>query len=1213
MPFLFHYREIIYNRHTMKQRKLFIALLVTLLVMPTVVNAAAFSAVAPSGQTLYYTIRNGEAWVCFPSSTSNTYWGTWTKPTGDLVIPSVVNNGDITYDVTGIWSYAFYECDGLTSVSIPSSVTSIGQMAFGKCWGITNLIVPATVTEINSGAFTQVKSVSYDGSATGSPWGAINLNSYYEDGLYYTSSSKDSLVAADASLSAVVVPNEVKYIGQYAFYGCENMTSVQLGSNLNTIAANAFSECLSLSTINLPDSLKSIGSNAFKDCYSITNIIIPESVESLQSGCFANCLSLTTVYFNAEHCYGVEGVFTGCGSITEVIIGDGVKEIPDYLCKGMGGLTTVIIPPSVTSIGVSAFQNCANLSSVGFSNGLKTIGNSAFEGCSTLDAINIPNSVTNIGASAFKNCSSLNEVVLSDSLCFIAESLFFQCNLSSGIVLPESIVNIAHFAFYGTNLPQLVIPDAVSNIDYYAFAYCHSLTKAIIGNGVSALGESVFESSYNLNSVIFKRSVPPSIIQSHPPFTNCHPTIYIPCGTQNSYLGRWGINYSFQEALGFSFTANAESNGYVDYSNYVACDSTVTVSASSDYGYVFSHWSDGDYSSSRTLHLEGDSSITAYFSKQEFYISGLVEESDMGYVLGNGYVSYLDTATLVAMANHGYHFERWYKINNTGYYGNSIVTISYDDTLRVKASGSQTYYASFLPDIYTISLVSDNTTGSGSCSGDGEYEYPTTVAIMSTPDYGYRFSHWNDGDTNNPRVIALTQDTLFTAYYTKDTFAVYITYDSTKGTVAGDTAVAYGDSATLSATPHYGYHFSHWNIYRYQGSQLMAIDMVEDSTAMVQALGNIAIEAVFDRELFEVSLLPNIDGRGLADTVFEYYMLETMIEAVPNYGYHFSHWSDGDSTNPRLIVVTSDTSFTAVYEPDLFTLTLSSFDNSLGTVVGAGTYSYGDTVEIVAIPAEHYHLAYWLSSGYTYSYYYDNPQSVVITRDMTLQAYFDINTYTVSAQVDDVANGTVAGSGTYTYPSAATLTATAYSGYHFSHWSNGMLNNPYTLAVTRDTSITAIFIATGERYQDTIIVYDTVVVHDTVEYNIEYRDSVQYNIVVVDSTVYNIIQSDSVVYYYDTLCATHDTIVVTVHDTIYLTDPTGIDDRSAMVISIGVDGRSIAVGGVEGHTVQLYDSVGRLVATRRSLYDRVVFEAPTSGTYVVLVDGVAAHKAVVVR
>ena len=106
-----------------------------------------FSAVAPTGQTLYYTITSSgsspEVMVTYPGSSSSNTWNGYTKPTGSLTIPSTVTNGGTTYSVTSIGNYAFYECTSLTSVVIPNSVISIGKYVFHNCTGLTNVTIPA--------------------------------------------------------------------------------------------------------------------------------------------------------------------------------------------------------------------------------------------------------------------------------------------------------------------------------------------------------------------------------------------------------------------------------------------------------------------------------------------------------------------------------------------------------------------------------------------------------------------------------------------------------------------------------------------------------------------------------------------------------------------------------------------------------------------------------------------------------------------------------------------------------------------------------------------------------------------------------------------------------------------------------------------------------------------------------------------------------------
>lgn len=319
-----------------------------------------------------------------------------------------------------------------------------------------------------------------------------------------------------------------------------------------------------------------------------------------------------------------------------------------------------------------------------------------------------------------------------------------------------------------------------------------------------------------------------------------------------------------------------------------------------------------------------------------------------------------------------------------------------------------------------------------------------------------------------------------------------------------------------------------------------------------------------------------------------------VIKATPNYGYHFQQWSNGSTSIQDTLFIESDSSISASFAKNQYSLTVLSFDPSLGYVNGNGVYDYLDTVIISAVAtAPHYFFDHW-SDGST-----ESSRPVVITGDRLLTAYFAIDTHTVIVQADNIAYGSVSGGGRYTYGTVATLTAAPYSGYRFSHWSNGATFNPYVFAVVSDTVLTAHFIADWEPYQDTIYVYDTVflTVYDT-------------TYITLTDTVINTV--------HDTLWLTlHDTIYLPqyIYDTIYIHDTVyvGIDDVETINVKIYTSNGQIVVDGTEGNQVWLFDVNGRLMATKREDNIPIRFDIPSSGTYLVKIGDYHSRKVVVIK
>ena len=315
--------------------------------------AQTFTAIAPTGQTLKFTITGtNEVSVANGSVT----------PTGALTIPSTATNGSTTYRVTSIGDYAFFDCRGLTSVTIPNSVTSIGTVAFGDCSGLTNITIPNSVATIGYSAFLgclDLTSVNYIGTIA--EWCGISFGTDVANPIYYAHTLSFNGTPMGTTLT---IPNSVTSIGSYAFENCSGLTSVIIPNSVTSIGDYTFADCCGLTSVTIPNSVTIIGISAFSGCNGLTTVTIPNSVTTIKDWTF-------------------------------------------YYCNG---LTSVTIPNSVTSIGKYAFEDCSGLTSVTIGNSVTTIGKHAFRNCSGLTSVTIPNLVSSIGSDAFYICTNLKTV-----------------------------------------------------------------------------------------------------------------------------------------------------------------------------------------------------------------------------------------------------------------------------------------------------------------------------------------------------------------------------------------------------------------------------------------------------------------------------------------------------------------------------------------------------------------------------------------------------------------------------------------------------------------------------------------------------------------------------------------------------------------------------------------------------------------------------------
>ena len=190
--------------------------------------------------------------------------------TGILSLPNMI---------TSIGQYAFYGCSQLSGVLIiPNTVTNIGSNAFYSCAGLASISIPNSVTNIGSNAFHGVRHIEYHGIASGSPWGATNMNGITDGDFIYTDSTKTQLISYIGLGGSTFIPRAVTSLGNYAFSGCIGLTSVTIGDSVISIGNYAFRNCIGLTSVTIGSSVTNIGSYAFRNCSGLTSITCLGSV-----------------------------------------------------------------------------------------------------------------------------------------------------------------------------------------------------------------------------------------------------------------------------------------------------------------------------------------------------------------------------------------------------------------------------------------------------------------------------------------------------------------------------------------------------------------------------------------------------------------------------------------------------------------------------------------------------------------------------------------------------------------------------------------------------------------------------------------------------------------------------------------------------------------------------------------------------------------------
>lgn len=289
-------------------------------------------------------------------------------------------------------------------------------------------------------------------------------------------------------------------------------------------------------------------------------------------------------------------------------------------------------------------------------------------------------------------------------------------------------------------------------------------------------------------------------------------------------------------------------------------------------------------------------------------------------------------------------------------------------------------FGCYLPivDQNDLNVNSDNLE-MGSVSGGGRYPTGHTRTISATPNTGYYFQEWNDGNTENPRTITLDRDTTFTAYFYGSGPTMYavtaVPNNSAWGSVSGGGNYPENTDVVLTAVPEQGSVFDHWN------------DGCQQSVRTITVTSDTLFIAFFRQlQVYTVTVDANNREWGSVSGGGDYLEnSEVELSAEPESFAVFEQWSDGDQQSVRTITVTSDTLFTAFFRQlQVYTVTADANNPEWGSVSGGGDYLENSEVELSAEPESFAVFEQW-SDGDQQSV-----RTITVTSDTAFTAIFSL-------------------------------------------------------------------------------------------------------------------------------------------------------------------------------------------------------------------------------
>ena len=462
------------------------------------------------------------------------------------------------------------------------------------------------------------------------------------------------------------------------------------------------------------------------------------------------------------------------------------------------------------------------------------------------------------------------------------------------------------------------------------------------------------------------------------------------------YSGRYsGLSVRLAKAFVQTFQILAIPSdlalGTVAGSGVFKAGEQITLKATANEGYKFIQWSDGNTDNPRVVTVTSDVTYTAEFAP-----------IPTQHVLVDGIYYNFDITKKEATVTYNGSEDYWY---SQSYSGDVVIpaTVNYENvTFNVLTIGQHAFF--FAYEVTSVDIpegvVRIETEAFADC-GFKEITLPTSIQSIDNHAFNYGM-----GIINHITLLAPTPPTV------------------------GDMAFGYTypEYAEMTCT----IHIPCGTLETYLAAEGWATLNTQNGLYIKEPnpINTLTVAAANEQQGIATITQANACDDDNA-----------IISATPTYGYHFTQWSDGNTDNPRAIVVTEDVTYTAEFAANTYVVTTAVHEEIMGNVTGAGEYLYTEEATLTAVANEFYRFVQW-SDGVT-----DNPRSVVVEKDSLFIAEFEIETFNVVAASGEPEKGRV----------KIILVAEPIEGFEFLEWSDGNTENPRAFYPTEDIEVYAYF------------------------------------------------------------------------------------------------------------------------------------------------------------